>query len=207
MWEASPSTWSSARHVRRGRVAEPAEPARGADRQTDDGSRTQGGRTLDFRAALRNAGPVWIAISAAGALAGLLLVATEFLTIASVDVASGSCEVINDANPALADRCRLSGFERHGGAFLLLGLLALLMAYGAGLGRSVLAAIALIAIGAIVLVWALALDLPETDKTGAIGRNFEGASGQRGPGLYVEIVGGLAAILAGGARLLRLRGD
>ena len=138
------------------------------------------------------------AVLALGALAGLMLVATEFTTVASVDVASGSCEVINDANPDLADRCSLSGFERHGGAFVLLGVLAALMAFGAGPGGSRPAAAALMAVGAVALVWALAVDLPETTKTGAIGRSFEGATGGRGPGFWLEVLG---AMLAGGAGL------
>lgn len=139
-----------------------------------------------------------------GALAALLMIATEFLTVASVDVASGSCEVINDANPAMADRCKLSGFERHGGALLLLGVLTLTMALGASVGRSRPAAIALVAIGVLVLAFALLVDLPEAGKTGSIGQNFEGAEGSPGAGLFTEI---LAGALALGAGLLRLLSD
>ena len=40
-------------------------------------------------------------------------------TVASVDVGNTSCEVIQDSDPGLADRCSLSGFERNGGSFLL----------------------------------------------------------------------------------------
>ena len=125
------------------------------------------------------------------------------LPVASVDVASGSCEVINDANPELADRCALSGFERHGGAFLLLALLVLAMALGAGAGRSRPAAFALIAIGALVLGLSLVLDLPEAHQTGAIGRDFEGARAQAGPGLFTELAAGVLAVAAGATRLLR----
>jgi hypothetical protein len=87
-----------------------------------------------------------------GGAGALLLIFSEFLTIAAVDVAHGACSVINDSNPALADRCTLSGFERHGGAFLLLGLIALGMAWGAGIGRSRPAAVALLVAAAIVLL-------------------------------------------------------
>jgi hypothetical protein len=142
-----------------------------------------------------------VALTVAGIIAGLLLVVSEFSTIASVDVASGSCQVINDSDPSLADRCSLSGFERHGGAFLLLGLMTAAMAWGAGIGGSRPAAVALIGIGALVLGLGLALDLPQTHKTGAIGRNFEGAKASAGTGLYLELVaGGLAA----GVGVLRL---
>jgi hypothetical protein len=140
-----------------------------------------------------------LALALAGAL---LLVVTEFSAVATVDVASGSCEVIQDTDPELADRCELSGFERNGGAFILLALLAGLMAWGAGFGRSRPAGLALVAIGALVLLWALLVDLPVTDETGALGRNFEGAEAAAGPGLTLEIVGGLLFVAAGLLALL-----
>jgi hypothetical protein len=135
-----------------------------------------------------------LALGLAGAL---FLIATEFTAVATVDVASGSCEVIQDTDPDLADRCELSGFERNGGAFILLALLAAVMAFGAGPGRSRPAAVALVVIGALVLLWALLVDLPVTDETGAIGRNFEGAEGAAGPGLTLELVGGALTLAAG----------
>jgi hypothetical protein len=143
----------------------------------------------------------------AGLVAGALMVATEFSPVAKVDVANGSCEVINDANPKLADRCALSGFERHGGALALLGVLALAMAFGAALGGSRPAAFALLAIGVVVLVIALVSDLPETSRTGAIGRDFEGASGEKGTGFWLELIAGALAMAAGAAALVRSPAD
>jgi hypothetical protein len=171
---------------------------------TGDGSKGLAARFADFRSAIGRSDPVALTVTVLGVAAAVLLVISEFTTIASVDVASGSCEVINDANPDLADRCSLSGFERHGGALVLLGLLTALMAWGAGMGASRPAAIALTVIGVLVVGIALLLDLPVTDDTGAIGRNFEGAEGKIGAGLYVEIVaGGLAG--AAGVRRLRAK--
>jgi hypothetical protein len=140
---------------------------------------------------------VALAVAGTGFLAALLLVATEFAAVATVDVAAGSCEVIQDTNPELADRCELSGFERNGGAFLLLAALTVVMAWGAGPGGSRPAALALIAVGLMVLAWALLVDLPVTDETGALGRNFEGATAAAGPGFTLEIVAGVLAVLAG----------
>ena len=142
-------------------------------------------------------------VTALGLAAGLLMIVAEFSTVATVDVASGSCEVINDSSPEIADRCSLSGFERHGGALILLGLVAVAMAFGAGVGASRPAAAALIAIGVLVLALGLFLDLPETDETGAIGRNFEGAEGSAGAGLYLELIGGALALAAGALHLTR----
>ena len=134
--------------------------------------------------------------------AALLLIGTEFSAVATVDVASGSCEVINDANPGLADRCELSGLERNGGSFLLLAAFAAFMALGAGLGESRPAAWALVAVGALVLAWSLLVDLPVTDETGVLGRDFEGAAASAGPGLTLELVAGALLVGAGALRLL-----
>src|SRR5215210_321611 len=170
---------------------------------TFDGSRGFRARIAALGATLRRSGGVATGVFAAGALAALLLVVTEFLTVASVNVPGGSCEVINDSNPSLADRCVLSGFERHGGAFLLLAALVLAMALGASVGRSRPAAVALVAVGVVVLGWALLVDLPQTHEAGVIGRDFEGAGGKAGPGLFTEILAGLLTVGAGAARLWR----
>jgi hypothetical protein len=141
-------------------------------------------------------------VALAGAAAALLLLMTEFSTVASVDVANGSCEVINDANPELGDRCRLSGLERNGGAFVLLAGLALVMAWGGGVGGSRPAAVALAGVGLLVLGWTLLVDLPVTDETGAIGPRYEGATAAAGVGFFFELAAGLLALGAGTARLV-----
>jgi hypothetical protein len=180
-------------------VTERDRGKRGSPRETTrDGSR----QLEALRGALRAAGPLSIGLTAAGLLAALLLVVTEFSVVASVDVASGSCQVIQDTNPDLADRCELSGFERNGGSFLLVAALVAAMAWGAGMGGSRPAAVALVAVGAGVLAWALLVDLPVTDETGVLGRNFEGATASAGPGLTIEIVAGALALLTGAVRLL-----
>jgi hypothetical protein len=141
-------------------------------------------------------------VLAIGVLAGLLMLISLFSTIASVDVANGSCEVINDANPGLADRCALSGFERHSIAFLLLGVATLALAYAAGPRRSRPAALGLLVVGALALIFALLVDLPVTDDTGAIGRDFEGATASAGTGLWIELIAGILALLAGALAFL-----
>ena len=173
------------------------EQRKAARETTADGSR----RLAVFTGRFPGATPLAIGIVAASLAAAVLLLATEFSTVASVDVASGSCEVIHDTDPALADRCELSGFERHGGALLLIGVFAILMAWGAGIGASRPAAMALVAVGLVVLGVGLLRDLPESGKTGAIGPRFAGAEGRKGAGLYLELVGGALAVAAGGLRL------
>jgi hypothetical protein len=181
------------------RVTQRDRGQRGSARETTrDGSR----QLAALRRAIQGASPLAIGVTAAGLAAAVLLVATEFSVVASVDVASGSCEVIQDTNPELADRCELSGFERNGGSFLLLAVLAGVMAWGAGIGGSRPAAVTLIVVGVAVLAWALLMDLPETNETGTLGLNFEGATATAGPALTIEIVAGVLALAAGAVRLL-----
>lgn len=135
--------------------------------------------------------------------AALLLLTAELTTIASVDVGGDSCEVINDSSPALADRCELSGWERHGGALALLALVAAgagFLASRPGAGSPAAAMLAIV--GLLVLAIALIGDLPETSETGAIGRDFDGATAQAGLGFYLELTGGALCLLAGGLGLL-----
>jgi len=146
-----------------------------------------------------------LAVTGAGIMAAVLMVLADFLPIVSVDVASGSCEVINDTNPELADGCEQSGFERHGPALVLLALVVATMAWGAGVGGSRPAAAALLAVGLVVLAIGLLIDLPVTDDTGAIGPRFEGARAQAEIGFTLELAAGVLAAVAGAARLLRVR--
>jgi hypothetical protein len=148
---------------------------------------------------------VSVAVTALGAVGGLLMAVSLFTTVASVNVASGSCEVIKDSDPALAEKCALSGFERHSVALLLLGAVAIVRAVGAGRGRSRPAAAALLMIGALVLGLAILSDGPVTKQTGAIGRNFEGAKAEAGSGFYVELGAGGLAVAAGLLGLLAPR--
>jgi hypothetical protein len=180
-------------------VTEPRrEQGRVAREATDDGSRHQALSTGRFSGST----PLAIGIVALSLIAAVLLLASEFSTVASVDVASGSCAVINDTDPALADRCELSGFERNGGAFILVGVFTVAMGVGAGFGRSRPAAVALLCIGVAILLWALLVDLPVTKETGALGESFEGARAEAGTGLWLEMFAALLAAMAGALRLL-----
>jgi hypothetical protein len=142
-------------------------------------------------------------VAALAIVAGALMLLTEVTTVISVDLKNTSCEVIYDSSPKLADQCNQVGFERHSVALLLLGVLTFVMGSGAAFGRSRPAAVALIAIGAVVLVLALAIDLPDSNDTGVIGRDYAEASARAGVGLWLEVIGGALAVLAGVLRVIR----
>jgi hypothetical protein len=136
-------------------------------------------------------------------LAGALMLLAEVTTVISVDLTNTSCEVIYDSNPALADDCSQTGFERSSVALLLLGLVTFAMGSGAAFGRSRPAAVALIVIGAVVVAITLLSDLPASDDTGLIGRDYAEASASAGAGLWFELIGGVLAVVAGLLRVIR----
>jgi hypothetical protein len=144
-------------------------------------------------------------VLALGVLGAVLLVDAELSTIAAVEIPGRTCREVADVRAV--DRCSLSGLERHGGAFLLLGALAVVMAVGATRGRSRPAAAALVAIGGLVLALALLRDLPETSRTGVVGITYEGAEGKAGSGFYAELLAGALLVGAGSLALARLRPD
>ncbi len=151
--------------------------------------------------AIRSAGGVSVLVFALGVIGAVLIIVAELSTIVHVDVlTTGTCEEIADAN--VRDACDSNGFEQHGGAFVLLGVAALVMAWGAGRGASRPAAIALVAVGVVVLAFALAGDLPDTNETGLVGLQYEEAEAKAGAGFFMEIAG---AVLVAAAGLIRLR--
>ena len=123
------------------------------------------------------------------------MVATEFVTLRSVQVLTASCSDL--ADPDLRSSCVTKGGEEHSYALVLLGIVAALMAWGAFAGGSRPAAMALAGIGLAVLVIALATDVPDAGTTGVLGERFEEAKAKAGPGLWMEIAGGALAFVAG----------
>jgi hypothetical protein len=99
---------------------------------------------------------------------------------------------------------RLSGHGQHAWAVALLGLGALPLVFGAVRGRSRPAMFALIALGAVVVIIALAKDLPDTRSTGVIGERYDEAAAAPGPGFYLETAGAALLILTGVGALLLL---
>jgi hypothetical protein len=146
-------------------------------------------------AAFRRLEPVWAAVLVLGLVAAVLMVVSDFATLRSVQVLTASCSDL--ADPALRGSCVTHGGEEHSYALVLMGIVAALMTWGAAVGRSRPAALALLAIGAAVVVIALATDVPDIHKTGVLGERFESAHAQAGPGMWLEIAGGALALAAG----------
>jgi hypothetical protein len=183
-------------------VTERASERTSTPKAAVDGSRSSAAAKAVIER-LREGGPVAAIVLALGVLAGVLMVVAELSTYREIDTITAACEDLASAD--LKEDCVTTGGEQHNYALVLVAVVTWLMAWGAGLGRSRPAALALCALGALVLFIALALDLPDTDVTGAVGRNFDQAEGQAGSAITFEVIAGLAALAAGGLRLLAAR--
>ncbi len=117
-----------------------------------------------------------------------LLAAAEFSTVFEVTV--GSLEVVKRS---------ATGGANHGYALLLVASFAL-VATGLGLrGAERAVGIALMALGVVALVVALAVDLPDTRGSGRLPESlaYENARARAGTGLPLEIAGGALLLAAG----------
>ena len=152
-------------------------------------------RSASVGGAFRALGPLWITVLALAVVGALLMIAAEFSTLRSVKVLTASCSDL--ADPSLRGSCVTHGGEEHSYALVLLGIVSLLMAWGAAVGRSRPAGAALALLGAAVVVIALATDVPDIHKTGVLGDRFESAHATAGPALWMEIAGGALVFAAG----------
>lgn len=153
--------------------------------------------------ALFRGGKVGLIVAVAGLVAAVLMVVAELSTYREIETITATCEDL--ASAELADECRTSGGEQHGYALLLVAVVALVMAWGAGPGRSRPAAAALAFLGLVVLGIALLGDLPDVDAAGAVSRNFTEAEGVAGPTIPLEISGAVLLLGAGALRLVAER--
>jgi type IV secretory pathway VirB10-like protein len=87
---------------------------------------------------------------------------------------------------------------------LILSPVALVMGWGAVVGRSRAAAIALACLGAVVLVLiALAIDYPKLDDKRGLDTFYNDVTAHTGTGFKLELVGGVLLLLAGGLAVFR----
>ena len=114
----------------------------------------------------------------------LLLIVAEFLPLYEIR-----------AITAVPEGGRTSTGTHHGYALLVVGIAMLPMAVGAVRGGSRPAAFALLALSASALFVALAIDLPDLNETGLIGRTYDQAEARPQVGFLVETLGATLALL------------
>ena len=137
------------------------------------------------------------ALTGVALVAALLLAVSEFLPLFEVVV--GRAEEV---------RRSVRGYASHAFAMLLLAAAAVPMALGARRGAApAMAAVA--AIGVVVLVIALTVDLPAVRQEGALREAsvYEDARARAGLGFFAETLGGVLLLVSGGGMLLAGRDE
>lgn len=136
-----------------------------------------------------------VAMAAAGLIC--LLLAT-FTTVIKITVGTTSKVPGHDTH--------LSGWDRHGPALVLVALFAAVMLVGALRGaRPAMAALAVL--GLVALLIALVGDVPDLHQTGFIGEAYEDASAGPEVGFYLETVGAVLLLAAGGLMRAQARSE
>lgn len=124
------------------------------------------------------------------ALAALLLIAAEFATQREVWVYTAKMDSVTSG-------------ERHAYVLLALALAALVLGWGAAIGRSRPAAIALAVVASIALLVVLAVDMPGLKGAGTTSTFYTDVSVRVGSGIFLEAAGSVLLLLAA-CILLRL---
>jgi len=155
-------------------------------------------------ARIAGGGLLGVAVILLGLAAGALMTSAEFLPILRIEVGGLPCP----ADFTLVDDCEPTGGDRHSYALVLLGALSVVMAFGAGAGRSAPAAIALAVLGLAAIAIAVLSDLNYVNDTGIVlTSTVEEGVATASIGLWLELSGGVIALVAAAVALVRQRLD
>ncbi len=132
---------------------------------------------------------VALVLAGAGAVGAVLLIVSEFLPLYRIVV--GSLETERESQ---------AGWRNHSFAMLLLGLASVPMLLGALRGARP-AMWALAGIGVVAIVIAITVDLPNATDEGFYGERYDDAEARPAVGFFLETLGGVLLILAGGLML------
>jgi hypothetical protein len=136
------------------------------------------------------------ALAAAGAAGAICLLIATFTTVIEIKVGTATRLADHDTH--------LSGWNRHGPALLVIAAFAAAMVAGALRGaRPAMAALAVLGLAALLI--AVVGDVPHLDQTGFIGQVYEDAAAGPDAGFYLETLGGVLLLAAGGLMLVLAR--
>ena len=147
---------------------------------------------------IRASGPLGWAVLALAVASAVLLFVTELSTLSYRTIGIGGCE--SRVNPGV---CTTSGADAHGHALWLIALLVLVFGFGAAIGRSRPAGLAVLICGVVVLGIALIGDAPDLGDIRGLDAEYTQVHAHTGSAFWLELVGGALAVLAG---LVALRG-
>jgi hypothetical protein len=134
-----------------------------------------------------------LVLALAGLAGAVLLLVASFTHVIVITVGTTS-KVLH------ADSAQ-TGWDRHGPALVLLGLLALFLLLAALRGSRVAMAGLLLA-GLVALAIPTKWDRPHIHDTGSIGAIYAEATANPGTGYYLETLGGALLVVSGGALLV-----
>lgn len=124
-------------------------------------------------------------------LGALLLLVAEFSTLYEVRAVT-----------AVPDGGSFGTGEHHFYALLVLAVASVPMAYGAVIGGSRPAALALTVLALVALFIIVAIDLPDVNEEGLLAETYDSAKASPQEGFWLEIVGSLVLLGAGVAAFL-----
>jgi hypothetical protein len=133
------------------------------------------------------------------ALAGaVLLVVADFSTLSYRSIGIGACP--SRESPGV---CETIAHDQHGYALVIIAPVAALMAFGAAIGRSRAAALAVMVLGLVVLGIGWFGDRPKLDSKRGLEARYTDVKAHTGEAYKLELAGGVLLFLAGGLALLR----
>ena len=132
-------------------------------------------------------------LCAAAAAGVICLVLATFTTVIEIKVGTTTRLPGRDTH--------LSGWDRHGPALLIVAVFAAAMVAGALRGARP-AMVALAVLGLVALLIAVIGDVPDLNETGFIGEVYEDAAAGPSAGFYLETLGGVLLLAAGGLMAL-----
>jgi hypothetical protein len=136
-------------------------------------------------------------LAAASVGGPIMLIVADFTTLFEVKAVT---TVLEDVPGGV-----VKGRRNHSWAMVIIGIVALPMAYGAVRGNSRPAMAALGALGLVAAIIALAFDLPDATGTSTLARTFEEAKATPQEGFYLETLGAALLLVAGVGGLLLSR--
>jgi hypothetical protein len=134
-----------------------------------------------------------LVLALTGLAGALLLLVASFTNVIVITVGTASKALDSDAAQ--------TGWDRHGPALVLLGLLALFLLF-ASLRGSRVAMAGLLLAGVVALAIPTKWDRPHIHDTGSVGDIYAEATADPGTGYYLETLGGALLLLSGGALLV-----
>jgi hypothetical protein len=164
-----------------------------ANTEYSRGVRVSRGARFAAEGPLSSMGAVFAAL---GLLGSLLLIAAEFTTLYTVNVAGQNVVAIQTETVG----------AHNAYALVPIAVLGVLLSVTAYRTQSRPALIALAALGVVALLIAVVGDLPDTRAHGLTSHN-QVAANAAGPGLYLETLGAVLLVLAGGLGLTASKGE